>query len=361
MFTGRMLKAVVRPASLALDKTTEELQRSLAEVNAEINIMLHKNAREIKHQCHQISQQNESLEREARDLREEVAGLKNQLTSMSDNATEEASNKDAEALKHIHRMLGDVSRHGDPVICGQTLESTFPEAMGSTSFSPRRSRNYLQMTIDLLESIPAYRIWKDCPRTSFLMLAGSTQPAGRATQSSLSWLSPAAVHVANLLTRQKRRVAFHSCVPEIREEPSASRQIASSLIYQVLAWVPEGLRHNSFALESRLNADAWASKEKVKVLKVHFQAVQEVLERLPRGEEVTIILDRLDMYEGYKFQLLKALDGLAIECPIRLKIFITMNRLPSDADGHECRGLLNSVSKPQWFGNLDWDQCRRSH
>lgn len=240
-----MLKGIVRPAQLAVDKAIEELHRCLAEVNAEIGILLHKSVRSI-------SSQNEILMAEARNLREEVAGLRAQMTSMNEDSARKQSAKDVENLASCRRMLGEVSENNrDPGFCAKTLEGAFPEAMRAFHVYAGWSENYIQMTFELLESDAAYQSWKNSSTASLLAFAGSTSDEGRASESlSLSWLSPAALHAFNKFSSEGKKVAFHSCHPELRVEPSSSRLVISSLLYQIFGWKPQMLRHRAGDFES---------------------------------------------------------------------------------------------------------------
>ncbi len=357
---------MVRPAPLAVDKAIEELHRCLAEVNAEIGILLHKSVRSI-------SFQNESLMAEARNLRE-VAGLRAQMTKMNEDSAQKQSEKDAENLMHYRRMLGEVPcKNRDPGFCAKVLEGAFPIAMEVVGVYAGWSENYVQMTSELLESNAAYQSWINSPSASLLAFAGSTSDEGRASESlSLNWLSPAALYTFNKFTSEGKKVAFHSCHPELKAEPSSSRLVVSSLLYQIFGWKPQMLRHKAREFESDMKSDAWNfkaakedawnSREGLEALEHQFDLLERVLDLFSTdNEQIVLILDRPDLCHGKKHRFLKGLRKLVTRCRVELKVLVIMDKVWDDYERSECRELLHAGTPDHSFGNVEWDQTRTSY
>ena len=338
-----------------MDKAIEELHHCLAEVNAEIGILLHKRVLDI-------SDRNEDLMAEAKELRTQAEGLQAQLTSMSENAARETSKIDLENIENCRRALGDIpDKHRDSELCRKTLQGAFPEAMGVVEAHSSWSTNYNQMTTEILQTNAAYESWRNCAGSSLLVFSGSTSGEGRASQSSLCWLSPAALHIFTQFSSEGKRVAFHSCHPDFREQLSSSRYVVSCLLYQIIAWRPEVFRHKTKGFESAVNADTWTSMDIRVALQSHFSLLRRVLDLVSASEDIVLVLDRLDLCEGSKYLLLKALQNLTREIPRGLRIVVTMSRLSYDYDRIECRSFVDSGAEDLMFGKMDWDQRRRSY
>ena len=346
-----------------MDKEIEELNRCLAEVNAEIGILLHKR---ILH----ISNQNDDLMTEAKGLRKqndhlmtEVNGLRQQVTKMSEDTAQEMSLREIATLDHLRRLLGTIPiQNTDIATCIKTLESAFPQAMEAPSIDPGWSENYIQMTPRLLRSNHAFQSWGLCPSSSLLVFAGSTSEEGRASpSSSLSWLSPAAMQVYREVSSKGKKVAFHSCHPDLRAEPSSSRLVVSSLLSQLLAWkpkLPQPLVHD---FEATVNSADWTSKMDTSGLKHRFGLVENVLSSLPAEEEIFMILDRLDLCIEHKNQYLKAFHRLTRTRSYGLKVVIIMDSIENDYDRGECRDLLSTGAENHAYGDLAWNQIRKSY
>ena len=350
-----MVNAIVKPAPLAVNKTIEELHRCLAELNAEIGILLHKRVLDI-------SIQNQDLLVEVRGQRAETEGLRKQLTSMKEDKAMEVFATDNENVENLRRILGQVSdKHKDPDFCGNTLKGSFPESLGVTVVHPGWSQNYTQMTPEVLQSNTAYQSWMKCSSSSLLVLAGATREEGRASHSSLCWLSPAALHIFNRFSSEGKRVAFYSCHPDFREDSSSSRLVITGLLWQILAWKPEILRHKVKDFQSALKSDAWSSNETQMGMEFHVDLLKRVLHLFSTDEEILLVLDRLDLCHISKHQFLKELQNLTRISSLKLKILVIMSRISDDYDREECGHLLSSGAKSYSFGRTDWDQTRKSY
>ncbi|KAL8734979.1 MAG: hypothetical protein Q9181_002988 [Wetmoreana brouardii] len=355
--SGRVLKAIIRPAPLAVDKAIEALHHCLAEVNAEIGILLHQRVLDITHQSDDIKAQNERL-------RLEVGKIRAQLTKMKENAEQESSRKDDENLEELRRLLGeDLQEHRDPGFCRENLEDAFPEALGASRVRQGRSANYYQMTSQLLGSDAAYQSWRECSSSCLLVFAGSTALQGRAAQSpSACWLSPAALHVFDFLQLEDTtRVAFFTCQPNFRADKISSRQVVSSLVCQLLAWKPELLRYTMKKLKATVESDAWNSEDNGLALACQFHMLTEVISFLPADMGVALILDRLDLCRESTHLILQALQGLFKHRPNGLRILTVMETILNDYVRGECQDFIKHGVKFHSFGKVNWDQTQKSY
>ncbi|KAL8885783.1 MAG: hypothetical protein Q9215_006416 [Flavoplaca cf. flavocitrina] len=173
-----MMKAIVSPAPLGINKVIKELHRSLAEVNTEIGILLHEHILEIK-------VRNEELVGRNKELLLEVRELNKQVTSLKDDKAQKAMHKDDERLINLRYTLGgDPEEHRVPRFCKENLKLTFPDALDKPNIRKGFSADYKQMTQELLRSDSTYRAWVEYSNSCLLVLAGSTKPGGRAPLSS---------------------------------------------------------------------------------------------------------------------------------------------------------------------------------
>ena len=353
----RILKAIVSPAALAVDKAIEELHHSLAEVNAEIGILLHKRVRDISLQNEDLHEKILAISLQYKDLKSELKIVRGQLTNTEEREAKELVEQDNENLRNFSSVLGNrPGKHGNLQLCEETLQEAFPEAFEARSDYQDWSSGYDQMTWKLLQSNTAYQSWADCPNSSLLVFAGSTKEESRESQSSLCWLSPAAVHVFKHNVQQRNSIAFHSCRPDLREDSSSSRLIVSSLLHQLLAWKPDVLRHNFQEFNTIVTSDAWNSTNMRIALRCHFDLLEKVIDHLSGEKERTVILDRLDLCRGFKNQILKALQSLTRHKFRQLKIIVVMGRIPEDYDRGECYDLLESGAEYKTYGMVNWDQ-----
>lgn len=351
-----MTKAIISPAPLAIDKVIEELKGSLAEVNAEIGILMHQRVLDISIGNDKLLLQNQSL-------LDEVGKLKAQLLNMEAKAAQEALLKDEERLTNLCHMLGgDPKEYRDPTFCRKNLADTFPEALGGSNVRQGWSANYHQMTQELLQSDSAYRAWMNHTDSCLLVFAGSTEPGGRTPQSSSGcWLSPAALHIFDLFQSQDKKVFFYTCQPDYKEKATSFRLVVSSLVCQLLRWKPQTLRHNAKEFTSIIESDSWSSREGPKAIRFHTSLLTKVICAMPVDEEIVIVLDRLDLCHEPTHLLLGALTGLLKQRSKGLRVSVIMERISNDYVRSECNVLLNSTADSGLFGRMNWDQMSKGY
>ncbi|KAL8937857.1 MAG: hypothetical protein Q9211_003473 [Gyalolechia sp. 1 TL-2023] len=353
----RVLKAIIRPAPLGVDKAVGILFYYLAEVNAEIGMMLHQRVRHI-------SEQNDGIKAQNENLLLEIRALKRQWTIMKENADQELSRKVDENLEYLRRILGgDLQEHRDPRFCRKHLEDAFPEALEAFGVRQGWSVNYHQMTSKLLVADAAYQSWRECLSSCVLVIAGSTALQGRAPRSqSGCWLSPAALHVFDSLqSKDTTIVAFYTCQPNYKVDETSSRQVVSSLVCQLLAWKPEVLRHTMKELKATVKSDAWSSKVIHVALASHFGLLDRVIGLLPADKAVTLVLDRLDLCREPTHLILQYLQGLFEHRPNGLKILVVMERISNDYVRGELQDFLKHGAKNKSFGRVNWDQTPKGY
>ncbi|KAL8829319.1 MAG: hypothetical protein Q9170_006224 [Blastenia crenularia] len=320
-----VLKAIIRPAPLAVDEIVEVLHHCLAEVNAEISILLHQ-------RVHGVEARNEKL-------LFEIGELKAQLTIMKETADQGSLRKDGENLEYLRQILGkDLQEYQDPELCRKHLEDAFLEALGAFGVRQDWSANYHQMTSKLLISDAAYRNWRLCASSCVLVIAGSTALQGRAPQSqSGCWLPPAALHVFDILQPEDTtKVIFYTRQPDFKESVTSLRQVVSSLVCQVLAWGPEIVRHTFKELRLTVESDAWSSKDSDVAIACQIGPPTRVISLLPVDKKVTLILDRLDLCREHTHRILQALQSLFEHQPNGVKILIAMREYPTTTSEAKC-------------------------
>ncbi|KAL2045968.1 hypothetical protein ABVK25_011893 [Lepraria finkii] len=358
----RLFKAIVSPAPLAVDKAIEELHRSLAEVNAEIGSLLHTRVLAISTQNQNLMAEVKAARAQVEASRAEIKGLRVQLTSMEEKEVREKSDQDGQSLRYFSRILGEIpGKQRDPKLYTNSLRNAFPEALEAIDIEPGWSGNYNQMTFDLLQSNAEYQLWMNSPGSSLLVFAGSTEPDGQLSETPLCWLSPAALHVVNQFSSDRKKVAFYSCQSDSNKDYRSSRLLISSLLCQLLSWQPEMFRHKLKDFETTVESDRWKSKDDRDAMDLHFDLLRRTLDLFPMNEELAIVLDRLDLCQAPKHLFLKALQGLVRHRRDNLKILVVMDRLSDDYERDECRRLLRSSAKYHSLGRMNWDQVRKSY
>lgn len=357
------MKAFTSPAPLAVDKVVQDLHRCLAEVNAEIGFLLHERVLHISNQNDDLRKLSKHIKKQNEKLEADVERLNAKLASMNEDRTKEMDRTDNENLSDVCRILGgDPPEHRDPdLMCRGTLESAFPEALGDLDISQGWSAHFHQMTSELLESNDAYQDWLKCSPSTLLVFEGVTADGGRARESPSSscWLSPAVFHIRHRL--QSKSIAFYTCQPDYREKKTTSRLVISSLVCQLLRWKPQVLRNKVKELTAIVKSEDWNSENARIAIPRQFELLKKVLSLLPADEEMTLILDRLDLCREPVHLLLKAFQDLAVHRPSRLKIVVIMERILDSYVRGECMIFLKSGAKHHSFGKMDWDQDQKSY
>ncbi|KAL9631610.1 MAG: hypothetical protein Q9164_005790 [Protoblastenia rupestris] len=356
----RVIKVFVSPASIGLDQAIERVHSCLAEVNAEINIQLHQRVQDIWNKNKHISDQNRELITKVDDLKSQNNNLSQQMRNMEEGAARETSAKDQEYLEDFCRSLGVPPRFADRQLCRENLAKVFPGAFGEFEDSQNWCGRFVQMSPDVLESSTEFQSWKACSDPSLLVLAGVTAPEGRAYESTWSWLSPAALHIAQTQSTKTRKIAFFSCHPNVNPEKVSVGLVLSSLLYQVIAWKPEILRHRIGEFDSVVRSDRWNAKDARERSDYQIGILKKLISELLIDEEIVFVLDRIDLYQDHpKSRFLQSIQNLVGSSSSRLKVLIIMEKLWDDIDRGVCRDLVSSGGKCRTFSRLNWDQGRK--
>ena len=363
------------PAAIKVDKATEKIHSCLAEVNAQIGILLHQRVHEIAESSKDISSKNDILLAEVSMLRiensklltgVEVLQTKNDelVQGMRRNeaiAAQDIISKDNENLEDFRRTLEHIPpNYENQEWCRKALFEAFPGAFGDDKDFLGWSGRYVQMTPGLLDSSSEYQGWKECLSPCLLVLGGLTESEGQASQSTCSWLSPASSHIFHNLAAVKKKVVFFSCHPDTRSRHISLRLMVSSLLSQFLAWQPSILRNRVKEFESVVRSEKWNSEDQHEALECQFGLLERVIKELPSQEEIFMILDRLDIFQCAKHNLLSALQRLIRNSHSLVKVAVFMDRIWDGNDRRDCHELVSSNRICRTFGKIKWDQQRNS-
>ena len=361
MFLDRMANAFVSPAAVKVDKATERIHSCLAEVNAQIGILLHQRVHEIAESSKELSIKNSELLSEVSKLRTQNTELLERTRRNDASAAQDIIKKDRENLENFRRALGHIPPNCEnPEECRKVLCEAFPEAFGEDNQVLSWSGRYTQMTMGLLESTPDYQRWRDCPSPCLLILGGLTESEGQASLSTFSWLSPATSHIARKLAAEDKTIAFFSCHPNTTSKHVTSRVIVSSLLFQLLAWQPSMFRHRMKEFDAIVRSGKWNSEDHYEALECQFGLLERVAKELPASEEIFVILDRIDVCECSAHNILAALQRLISSSHSMMRVAVFMDRIWDSDDRQDCHELVNSDKICRTFGKINWTQERNS-
>lgn len=183
------------------------------------------------------------------------------------------------------------------------------------------------MTPELLQSQAAYIKWSGSSTSSLLFLHGPTANESRLelAATTYSWLSPAASYVAQTVSQnEKALLAYYCCHPEVRAEKRRTSVVLSTLIYQLLLYMPSILRqkkahYNEFAAH-------FIMEEDVSAVEGMMQLLREVLIELRKlaDKEITyIVIDRVDQCSFSTRTVMDQLAALVLEPNCKVKIVVT--------------------------------------
>ena len=167
------------------------------------------------------------------------------------------------------------------------------------------------MNPDLINSCEEYQRWCSQSQSCLLVLSGRTATDGRSSHGyTHSWLSSAAVHVAEEGMREGGKVAYYCCHPDMRSESHRAKDVLRSLIYQILEWKPDVLRHKNQSFLSSVRSEAWRTPATDdEAIKSVLQLFREVLVELRDVKSITVVVDRLDLCEEKLLVLMDSLVG----------------------------------------------------
>ena len=354
---------------MKVDKATEKIHSCLAEVNAQIGILLHQRVYQIDQSNKELLAGISKLRTDNTQLLTEMGILQTKNDELLDgmrrneaSVVQHTQNQDREDLEEFSRRLGHVARkYEDHDLCKKALVEIFPGAFdGNDNSSPGWSERYVQMTPSLLNSSSEYQNWKACSSPCLLVIGGLTESEGQASQSTYSWLSPASSHIVDQLGAEGKRAAYFSCHPDMHLRHVSSHLIVSSLLRQLLTWHSNILRNRVKEFSSIVHSKEWDAEDQNEALECQFKLLERVAKELPAQEETFIILDRIDLCDCASHNLVAALQHLIRNSHSLLKVAVAMERVWNSNDWYECRDVVKSNNICYTLARMNWDQGRRS-
>jgi len=242
----------------------------------------------------------------------------------------------------------------------KVLVDVFPDFLRR---SPHVSyTNHQQMSRSLLYESREYCAWRQADESSLLYLAGSTEWYGRSMPGYVhSWLSPAAIYMAEDLRVDKQKVAFFSCLPGLGHGFICPGTLLSSLILQVLAWRPEILRENDERFRRLLvrSDSTWSLTSLAKVL-------EEALAHAGGSGDnsVYLILDRLDRCCGSEktlWELMECFAGIVTRVgspDFRVKIAVVAETTSGNGTWRDDWLSKYDFNLGRVYSSQGWDQRR---
>jgi hypothetical protein len=180
-------------------------------------------------------------------------------------------------------------------------------------------REYTQLNFRNLTENQQYAYWKAVDRSGLLILKGRTLDE----QTGLSWLSPAAIKVLNLV-RNEANYAIAYCLVgtsawmQPGSEPPAHKVI-SKIIWQLLERKPD-LVGNPDRLEDvrdRIQRQNWTHQ----IPKQPCGLLSELLSAFPKA---CIVIDRVDRADCDPVAFVNELLRVIEKCPTIVKIFVVL-------------------------------------
>ena len=159
------------------------------------------------------------------------------------------------------------------------------------------------------------------------------------------------------LSAEGKMTVFHSCHADRNPGKARTGFILSSLLHRLIALKPDMLRHRMKDLRNKIQSAEWTSPNSTIYC---FDVLKGVIESFPKESEIYVVLDRMDLCNESKGRFILALERLIEGSPITLKVILVMERISEDSDREFCRELLSSEARCTVYGDLDWDQTRKS-
>jgi hypothetical protein len=216
---------------------------------------------------------------------------------------------------------------------------------------------YLQLHEAYFKGLPQYQQWLDHSKSSLLFLSGSTHAEGRRFKGfTHCWLSPAAIYIAEGLTRQGCKVAYFSCHPDLESTYVPGDTVLSSIIYQILEWRPEILRNKEAQLRQTFASGHHRTKEHMLV-----DLLGELLLEFRDLGTVYIVIDRLDCCQSKIDNIGDELARLITvfgSVEFRVKIAIVAETSGGQGNWHWTFLPEHEYATDRLFIKQDWNQRR---
>ncbi|KAK3319661.1 hypothetical protein B0T19DRAFT_432835 [Cercophora scortea] len=295
-FWHRVYLAVAPKATIKFDEAATDLYKTLAEINAEAMLGLHDNTSTIKQRVILLqddAKRGELDRKQLLDQNQKLIAQNEELQQKIDEQIQEANRRDIEedmkSLTAFQRLLNVDPNTPSTNLTAvkQVLMQVFPNDLHFSSNVPYTG--HLQLNRASLEENPSYQQWLKQTKSTLLFLSGYTAYAGRKLKGTHSWLSPAAIYIAEDLTHQGANVAFFSCHPDFDNPRVPGETMLSSLIFQVLQWRPAVLRNKDAEFRHILSTTPQDKREcgLVTLLAALLGEMQDL-------KTVYLVIDRLD-------------------------------------------------------------------
>ncbi|MCJ1385588.1 hypothetical protein MMC17_008711 [Xylographa soralifera] len=375
-FSTRLWRAIGRPPSMGIDNTVGAIRGKLAAVNAEAMIQLHKRTKNIDvtvqeshREIKKLKDLNDVLVASYKHLQEDYQAFREEVIErerLEDIQRLELFKDTLKVGRDAFVRIGSIrkevnsfslqisypSPETDITACNEILNRAFR----NTSHSPKSPRiAYVQMSLDLLNTCDEYLRWHNLSQSCLLVLSGRTASDGRSSHGyTNSWLSPATVQVTEQGMKEGRKVAYYFCHPDIRAEAHRAKDVLQSLLYQILEWKPDVLRHKNQAFLSSVRSEAWrkpaSDKEAINTV---LQLLREVLMELKDVGVITIVIDRLDLCEEKLFLVMDALVGFIANlmdesCVVKMMVVLDPAHGYWDAENLEGKNAERVMLRQDW-------------
>ena len=217
------------------------------------------------------------------------------------------------------------------------------------------------MSLDLLNTCDEYLRWRNLSQSCILVLSGRTASDGRNSHGyTNSWLSPATVQVTEEERNEGRKVAYYCCHPDIRAESHQAKDVLLSLMYQILEWKPDVLRHKNQSFLSSVRSEAWRESASDKeAINAVLRMLREVLRELKDVGIITIVVDRLDLCEDELFIVMDALVDF-IGSIVDESYVVRMMVVLDPAHGYWDAENLGAKNAERVMLRKDWNQRQLS-
>ena len=297
------------------------------------------------------------------------------LTGLDTNARIRRGNTraDGAALESMRNVLGlekkanETFRQTDNEKLRHVLDNEFSDHQSS-----RKAPCLLSM--EILNSDKKFSEWKQCKRSSLLILGGSNLVEDPVIQ--LNWLS----HAATLFSNSKKNAhpdeGTSALLPQehvlfftfqwdhilSHRQRSTFSEMVGHLIYQLAELLPGHLEGRIYQIREALRSQQWHDEVPGEAFGAHVALLMDLLARAPNGSEFFILIDRLDRCrwsddqaygKGELEVAVRALLDLASRTRnICIKVLVIL-------DGETAKALqqrLASLRSPSLQWRLAWDQ-----
>jgi hypothetical protein len=326
---------------LRVTQTIEDVQSGLVNIRRDCEALMQQRIHELSRLVEEMKVEqvrtNESLEQTQRNRNAKyMARLKSQL---------DLPNGLASNLSLYESLLS---------------KEIFEQPSRGSTFPTRTTRKKL-------EKEPAFTQWMSDLDPGLLFLSGKN--AAWINQTTLNWLSQAAVQTAERLKEEKQEVGHIFCQTKSLLGPSEKHSIKSifaHLAFQLLESRPTDPRDISSEFEAIVQSDEWKSEDEHDALRAGTMLLQKVLGTYRSDETVFLIIDRIDQcrwsYETERLRqgvcnALDALLSLVLTAPCKLKILVVSSATSHD---HDLRLSVARRHEPRsmdrYLERCDWDQ-----